>query len=49
MVRGASSDDHMIQLKDVTETLLSQKSKDKILESGIRPPLDSLYDQNMVL
>ena len=45
MVRGALSDDHMIQLKVVT----SQKYQDEILESGVRSRLDSLYAQNMVL
>ena len=49
MVRGAFSDDHMIQLKVVTGTLYSQKYQDQILESGVRPPLDSLDGQNMVL
>ena len=49
MVRGALSDDHMIQLKVVTGTLNSQKLQDEILESGIRPPLDWLDGQNMVL
>ena len=38
----------MIQLKVVTGTLNSQKYHDQILESGVRPPLDSLDDQNMV-
>ena len=49
MVRGALSDDHMIQLKVVTGTLNSQKYQDQILESGVRSPLDSLDGQNMVL
>ena len=49
MVRGAFSDDHMVQLKVVTRTLNSQKYKDQILESGVRPPLDSLDGQNTVL
>ena len=49
MVRGALSDDHMIQLKVVTGTLNSQKYQDEILESGVRSPLDSLDGQNMVL
>ena len=49
MVRGALSDDHMIQLKVVTGTLNSQEYQDRILESGVRPPLDSLDGQNMVL
>ena len=47
-VRGALSDDHMIQLKVVLGTLNSQKYQDQILESGVRPPLDSLDGQNMV-
>ena len=49
MVRGALSDDHMIQLKVVTGTLNSQKYQEEILESGVRSPLDSLDGQNMVL
>ena len=49
MVRGALSDDHMIQLKVVTGTLNSQKYQDQILESGVRPPLESLDGQKMVL
>ena len=49
MVRGALSDDHMIQLKVVTGTLNSQKYQDQILESGVRPPLDSLDGRNKVL
>ena len=49
MVRGALSDDHMIQLKVVTGTLNSQKYQDEILESGIRSPLDLLDGQNIVL
>ena len=49
MVRGALSDDHMIQLKLVTGTLNSQKYQDEILESGVRSPLDSLDGQNIVL
>ena len=43
------SDDHLIQLKVVTGTLNAQKYQDKILESGVRSPLDSLDGQNMVL
>ena len=46
MVRGALSDDHMIQLN---VTLNSQKYQDQVLESCVRPPLDSLDGQNMVL
>ena len=49
MVRGALTDDHLIQLKVVTETLNTQKYQDKILESSVRSPLDMLDDQNMVL
>ena len=49
MVRGALSDDHMIQLKVVTGTLSVQKYQDEILESGFRSPMDSLDGQNMVL
>ena len=49
MVRGALSDDHLIQLKVVIETLNAKKYKDKILESGVRPPLDSLDGQDVVL
>ena len=48
MVRGALSDDHMVQLKVVTGTLNSQKYQDQILKSGDRSPLDSLDGQNMV-
>ena len=39
MVRA---DDHLIQLNVVTVTLNSQKYQDEILESGVRPALDSL-------
>ena len=49
MVRGALSDDHMIQLKMVTGTLYSQKYQDQILESVVRPHLNSLDGRNMVL
>ena len=49
MVRGALSDDPMLQLKVVTGTLNSQKYQDQNLKSGVRPPLDSLDGQNMVL
>ena len=49
MVRGALSDDHSIQLKVVTGTLIAQKYQDEILESGVMSPLDSLDGQNMVL
>ena len=49
MVCGALSDDHLIQLKVVTGTLIAQKYQNEILESVIRSPLDSLDGQNMVL
>ena len=49
MVRGALSDDHLIQLKVVTGTLNAQKFQDEILESGVRSPLDSLDGQGIVL
>ena len=49
MVRGALSDDYLIQLKVVTGTLNAQKYQDEILKSGVRSPLDSLDGQNMVL
>ena len=49
MVRGALSDDHLIQLKVVTGNLIAQKYQDEILESGVRSPLDSIDGQNMVL
>ena len=49
MVRGALSDDHLIHLKVVTETLNAQKYQNEILESDVRSPLDSLDVQNMVL
>ena len=49
MVRGALSDDHLIQLKVITGTLNAQKYQDEILESGVKSPLDSLDGQNMVL
>ena len=49
MVRGALSDNHLIQLKVVTGTLNAQKYQDEILESGVRPPLDSLDGRNKVL
>ena len=49
MVRGALSDDHLIQLKVVTRALNAQKCQDEILESGVRSPLDWLEGQNMVL
>ena len=48
MVYGTLSDDHMIQLKVVTQTLNSQKYQDQIMESGMSS-LDSLDGQNMVL
>ena len=49
MELGALADDHMIQLNVVAATLNSQNYQDQILESGVRPPLDSLDYQNMVL
>ena len=49
MVRGALSDDHLIQLKVVAGTLNAQKYQDEILESGVRSPFDSLDGLNMVL
>ena len=49
MVRGALSDDHMIQFNVVTWTLNSQKYQDEIQESGVWSPLVSLDGQNMVL
>ena len=49
MVRGALSDDNLIQLNVVTGTLNAQKYQGEILESGIRSPLDSLDGQNIVL
>ena len=49
MVRGAISDDHLIQLKVVTGTLNAQKYMDEILESGVRSALDSLLGQNITL
>ena len=42
MMRGALSDDHLIQLKVVTGTLNAQKYQAEILESGVRSPFDSL-------
>ena len=49
MVRGALSDDHLKQLKVVTGTLNAQTYQDKIMESGVRSPLDSIDGQNIVL
>ena len=49
MVRGALYDDHLIQLKVVTWTLNAQKYQEGILESGVRPPLDSVNGRNKVL
>ena len=49
MVRGALSDDHLIQLEVVTGTLNALKYQDEILESGVRSPLDLLDGQNTVL
>ena len=36
MVPGALSEDHLIQLKVVTGTLIAQKYQDENLESGVR-------------
>ena len=49
MVRGALSDDHLIQLKVVTGTLNAQKYQDETLESGVSSPLDLLDGQITVL
>ena len=49
MVRGALSDDHLIQLKVVNGTLSAQKYQNEILKSGVRSPLDSLDGQNIML
>ena len=49
MVRGALSDDHLIQLNVVAGTLNAQKYQDEVLESGVRSPLDLLDGQNLVL
>ena len=49
MVRGALSDDHLIQLNVVTGLLIAQKYQDKILEYGVRSFLDSLDGQNTEL
>ena len=49
MARGALSDVHLIQLKVVAGTLNAQKYQDEILESVVRPPLDSLDGRNKVL
>ena len=49
MVRGALSDNPMIQLKVVTGTWNSQKYQDQILGLDVRSPLDSLDGQNIVL
>ena len=49
MVRGALSGVHLIQLKVVTGTLNAQKYQDETLESGVRPPLDTLDGRNKVL
>ena len=46
MVCGALSDDHLIQLKVVTGTFKAQKYQDKIVESGVRSPLDSIDGKN---
>ena len=49
MVRGALSDDHLIQLKVVIGTLNAKKYQEEILESGVTPPLDLLDGRNEVL
>ena len=49
MVCDALSDDHLKQLKVITGTMNSQKYQDQILEFGVRPHLDSLDGQNMML
>ena len=49
MVCGAFSYDHMLQLEVVNRTLNSQKYRDEIVESEVRPSLNSLECQNMVL
>ena len=49
MVRRALSDDLLIQLKVVTETLNAQKFQNEILESGVKSPFYWLDGQNMVL
>ena len=49
MVRGALSEDHLIQLNVVTETLNAQKYPDEILESAVRSHLDSIGGQDKVL
>ena len=49
MVCDAFSYDHMLQMEVVNGTLNSQKYRDKILESDVRPSLNSLECQNMVL
>ena len=49
MVRGALSDDHLLQLKVVTGSLNAQKYQDVILESGVSSPLDSPDGQYIVL
>ena len=49
MVRGALSDDHIIQLNVVTGTLNSQKYQNEILESGVWSPMVTLDGQNMLL
>ena len=49
MVCGAFSYDHMLQQEVVNGTLNSQNYRDKILESDVRPSLNSLQCQNMAL
>ena len=49
MVCGAFAYDHMLQLQVVNGALNSQKYREKILESNVRPFFNSLECQNMVL
>ena len=49
MVRGALSEDHMLQLKVVSGTLNARKYQNEILESGVKSRVDKLDGQNMVL
>ena len=47
--RGCISYDHMLQFEVVNGTLNSQKYRDEILESDIRPSLNSPECQNTVI
>ena len=49
MVLGAFSYDHMLQVEVANGTLNTQKYRDEILESDIRPSLNSPECQNIVL